>query len=112
MTKRGLIKEPESKRAIMECNHPSSQEQGLAVCWQSDGLESETKLLADFLEMGETINAAIYGTTLERLRAAIRRCSPELLTKGTLLLYYNVPLPTPMWPTGIGNSCNIFGRLS
>jgi hypothetical protein len=44
-------------------------------------------LLVDFMEKGTTINAASYCATLERLRAAIKRQRPGLLTPGVLLLH-------------------------
>lgn len=49
------------------------------VFWYHTGV-----LLVDFLERGATMNAAVYGIRLERLRAAIRRGCPGLLT-GLLL---------------------------
>ena len=54
------------------------------VFWDHKGV-----LLVDFMERGTTINAGSYCATLERLRAAIKRKRPGLLTTGVLLLHDN-----------------------
>lgn len=43
-------------------------------------------LLVNFLEKGTTIKAAVYGSTLERLKAAIKHKRPGLMTYG---VYYS-----------------------
>ena len=57
------------------------------VFWDHKGV-----LSVDFMERGTTINAGSYCATLERLRAAIKRKRPGLLTTGVLLLHDNA------WP--------------
>lgn len=54
------------------------------VFWDQKGV-----MLVDFMEMGATINAVVYGATLECLQAAIRRKCPGLLSKGVLILHDN-----------------------
>jgi hypothetical protein len=57
------------------------------VSWDVHGI-----LLFDFTPPGSTINAAAYQETLQRLKEAILRKRPGLLTKGlgVLLLHDNV----------------------
>jgi transposase len=56
------------------------------VFWDVQGI-----LLFDFTPPGSTVNAAAYQETLQRLKEAIRRKKPGLLTKGlgVLLLHDN-----------------------
>ena len=87
---------PEIKRVSMEWKHlgspwtrkfkvmKSAGKVMATVFWDQKGV-----LPVDFLEMEATINAAVYGATLERLWAAIRRKHPGLLSKGVLLLRNN-----------------------
>jgi len=54
------------------------------VFWDCQGV-----LLTDFQQRGHTVTSASYCTILTKLRAAIRRKRPGLLTKGVLLLHDN-----------------------
>lgn len=54
------------------------------VFWDARGI-----LLIEFLGKGETINAERYCETLTKLRAAIKRKRPGLLTRNPLLLHDN-----------------------
>jgi hypothetical protein len=66
--------------------------QGGQICWQSNGYgvcDRKGVLLVDITEKGTKINAESYCTTLERLRVAINRQRPGLLTTGVLLLHDN-----------------------
>lgn len=87
---------PTSKQASMSWKHPSSPPRKkfkttpsakkvmATVFWDHQGV-----LLVDFLTHGSTVNAPRYCTTLGRLRDAIRRKRPGLLTTGVLLLHDN-----------------------
>lgn len=87
---------PETKRQSMTWKHPSSPKPKkfkvthsakklmATVFWDVRGI-----LLVDFLPPGETINAARYCQTLDRLREAIRRKRPGHLTKGVTLQHDN-----------------------
>lgn len=46
-------------------------------------------LLVDYLERGNTINAQRYCEVLKKLRSAIKRKRPHLLSKGVLLMHDN-----------------------
>jgi len=88
--------EPETKRASMQWKHPSSPAHKkfkvtpsagkvmLTVFWDCQGV-----LLTEFQQRGHTVTSASYCTILTKLRAAIRRKRPGLLTKGVLLLHDN-----------------------
>ena len=87
---------PESKRSSMEwvekggrppkkCKTVFSACKVLAtVFWDHKGI-----LLIDFLEKGQTVNAAYYCEVLDRLRAAIKSKRPGVLTKGVFLIHDN-----------------------
>ena len=87
---------PETKRASMQWKHPASPAHNkfkvtpsagkvmLRVFWDCQGV-----LLTEFQQCGHTITSASYCTILTKLRAAIRRKQPGLLTKGLLLLHDN-----------------------
>ena len=87
---------PETKRASMVWKHPwspppqkfkvvkSAGKLMATVFWDIQGV-----LLVEFLEKGTTINAASYCETLSRLRNAIKRKCPGLLTRGVMLLHDN-----------------------
>src|SRR5258705_13989605 len=63
---------------------PSTGKVLVTVFWDAQGV-----LLVDLMELGATINAAVYCATLERLRKAIKKKWPGLLTQGIILLYDN-----------------------
>jgi histone-lysine N-methyltransferase SETMAR len=87
---------PESKAESMTWKHPGSppvqkfktaQSVGkvmATVFWDIHGL-----LLLDFAPAGSTINATAYQKSLKKLKAAIRRKRPELLTEGVILHHDN-----------------------
>jgi histone-lysine N-methyltransferase SETMAR len=92
---------PESKAASMAWKNmtspvrkkttPSAGKVLLTVYWDAEGV-----LLLDFLERGRgrgerrSVNAERYCETLTRLKNAIRRKRPGLLTAGVILLHDNV----------------------
>jgi len=88
--------EPKTKRAAMQWIHPvspahkkfkvtpSAGKVMLTVFWDCHGV-----LLTEFQQRGHTVMSASYCTILTKLRAAIRRKRPGLLTKGVLLLHDN-----------------------
>jgi hypothetical protein len=83
---------PETNRASMEWKHPGSPRTKkfemvklmATVFWDHKGV-----LLVEFMKKGTTINAALYCATLERLKTAIKRKRPGLLTKGVSILHDN-----------------------
>jgi histone-lysine N-methyltransferase SETMAR len=87
---------PELKRASMQWRHPwsprprkfkvvkSAGKVMATVFWDCKGI-----LLVDVTEHGTTVNAAAYCETLKKLKDAIRRKRPGLLSKGVLLLHDN-----------------------
>jgi histone-lysine N-methyltransferase SETMAR len=93
---------PESKAASMAWKHttslvrkkfkttPSAGKVLLTVFWNAEGV-----LLLDFLKRGRgrgerrSVNAERYCETLTRLKNAIRRKRPGLLTAGVILLHDN-----------------------
>ena len=88
--------EPQTKHASVQWEHPASPAHKkfkvtpsagnvmLTVFWDCQGV-----LLTEFQQCGHTITSALYCTILTKLRAAIRRKRPDLLTKGVLLLHDN-----------------------
>ena len=54
------------------------------IFWDSEGV-----LLVDFTPRGQTVNAASFCQTLNRLREAIRRKRPGRLREGVVLLHDN-----------------------
>jgi hypothetical protein len=89
---------PESKAESITWKHPHSPVKKKFKTVQSPGKvmatvfwDVHTVLLVDFTPPSSTINAAAYQETLKRLKEAIRRKIPELLTKGlrVLLLHDN-----------------------
>ncbi|GFR72452.1 histone-lysine N-methyltransferase SETMAR [Elysia marginata] len=54
------------------------------VFWNAKGV-----ILSDILSQGQCINATQYFSTLDRLKDAIRRKRPGLLTRCVVLLYDN-----------------------
>jgi hypothetical protein len=87
---------PKTNRASMEWKHSGSPRTKkfkmvksagkliATVFWDHKGV-----LLVEFMEKGTTINAASYCATLERLKTAIKRKRPGLLTKGVSILHDN-----------------------
>lgn len=87
---------PESKRDSMTWKHltsppvrkfkttPSARKTMATVFWDCRGV-----ILVDFLPHGTSINAVRYCETLDRLRNAIKRKRPGLLSSGVLLLHDN-----------------------
>jgi histone-lysine N-methyltransferase SETMAR len=87
---------PETKRDSMTWKHfnsppprkfkfiPSAKKMMATVFWDYCGV-----LLVDFLPRGESVNAAHYCETLDRLREAVRRKRPGLLSTGVILLHDN-----------------------
>ena len=87
---------PETKQDSMTWKHPSSPVAKKfkvmrsakkimgTVFWDSRGV-----LLFETLQPGETINAARYCQTLDKLREAIRRKRPGQLTNGVILQHDN-----------------------
>ena len=87
---------PETKQDLMTWKHPSSPVAKKfkvmrsakkimgTVFWDSRGV-----LLFETLQPGETINAARYCQTLDKLREAIRRKRPRQLTNGVILQHDN-----------------------
>lgn len=87
---------PESKRQSMQWRHThspsakkcktqqSAQKIMASVFWDRKGL-----LLIEFLERGETINAARYCETMKKLRRAIKNKRRGMLTTGISLLHDN-----------------------
>ena len=87
---------PETKQDSMTWKHPSSPVAKKFkvmrsakkimgnVFWDSRGV-----LLFETLQPGETINAARYCQTLDKLREAIRRKRPGQLTNGVILQHDN-----------------------
>ena len=87
---------PERKMDSMTWKHPSSppakkfkvqqsaKKLMATVFWDAQGI-----LLVDFLPPGETINAARYCQTLNKLREAVRRKRPGRLTEGVILQHDN-----------------------
>ncbi|GFR86394.1 von Willebrand factor A domain-containing protein 3A [Elysia marginata] len=87
---------PETKQDSMTWKHPSSPVAKKfkvmrsvkkimgTVCWDSRGV-----LLFETLQPGETINAARYCQTLDKLREAIRRKRPGQLTNAVILQHNN-----------------------
>src|SRR5215469_9882069 len=87
---------PETKRDSMTWKHfgsppvrkfksvPSAKKLMATVFWDCRGV-----ILVDFLPGGEHINAARYCETLDRLRSAIRKKRPGLLSSGVILLHDN-----------------------
>lgn len=63
---------------------PSAKKIMASVFWDHKG-----PLLVDFLERGNTVNAEQYCKTLDRLRQAIRKKRPGLLSDGIILLHDN-----------------------
>ncbi|GFR95296.1 histone-lysine N-methyltransferase SETMAR [Elysia marginata] len=92
---------PEIKQDSMTWKHPSSpvgkkfkvmrsaKKIMGTVFWDSRGV-----LLFETLQPGETINAARYCQTLDKLREAIRRKRPGQLTNGVILQHDNATLHT------------------
>ena len=88
--------QPESKRASMQWKHPSSPcskkfkitpsagKVMLTVFWDYQGV-----LLTNFQKKGDTVTSLSYCEVLIKLRDAIRRKRPGLLTRGVLLLHDN-----------------------
>jgi histone-lysine N-methyltransferase SETMAR len=84
---------PEWKRTSMEWKHPGSRMKKnfnatpsagkvlMTVFWDARAI-----LLIDFLERGNTINAARYCQTLEKLKSAVPHKRPGLLSAGVILL--------------------------
>jgi hypothetical protein len=58
---------------------PSSRKVMLTVFWDHEGI-----LLTAFQPQGQTVNADFYCNILRKLRKAIQRKRPQLLTKGVL----------------------------
>lgn len=87
---------PTTKRATMEWKHarsptkkkfkvtPSAGKVMASIFWDSRGV-----LLIDYLERGHTVTAERYCGTLRRLREAIRRKRPGMLSEGVILLHDN-----------------------
>lgn len=87
---------PESKQQSMEWRHSSSprkvkfkqtisaQKIMCTVFWDRKGV-----LLVDFLTRGDTINAAAYCETLQKLRRAIQNKRRGMLSAGVVLLHDN-----------------------
>ena len=94
---------PETKQDSMTWKHPSSTVAKKfkvmrsakkimgTVFWDSRGV-----LLFETLQPGETINAARYCQTLDKLREAIRRKRPGQLTNGVILQHDNATPHTAM----------------
>jgi hypothetical protein len=88
--------QPESKRALAQCKHPSSFSAKklkvtpsagkvmLTIFWDSQGV-----LLAHFQKCGENVNSASYCEVLLKLRGATRRKRPGQLARGILLHQHN-----------------------
>lgn len=103
---------PETKAASMTWKHPSSPVRKkfkvspsagkvmATVFWDAKGV-----ILLDFLHKG-TINAARYCDTLTKLRSAIRRKRPGLLSQGVVLLDDNA---TPHRATLTKDQIRCFG---
>lgn len=87
---------PENKRDSMTWKHlgsppvrkfksgPSARKLMATVFWDCRGI-----LLVDFLPSGESVTAGRYCETLDRLREAVRRKRPGLLSNGVILLHDN-----------------------
>jgi hypothetical protein len=95
-TRRGFSITPRKQNVqAWSGNIPGPREQKIQdgqIGCQIDGYGSGTTkglLLVDFMEKVTTINAASYCGTLERLKTAIKRKRPGLLTKGVLILHDN-----------------------
>ena len=88
--------EPESKRQSMEWHHkqspkkkkfktvPSAGKVMATVFWDEEGV-----ILLDFLEQGCTINSVRYVTTLQKLKARLKRVRPTKSMEDVLLLHDN-----------------------
>jgi histone-lysine N-methyltransferase SETMAR len=83
---------PETNRASMEWKHPGSPRTKKFEMVKSAGKlmatvfwDHKDVLLVEFMKKGTTINAASYCATLERLKTAIKRKRPGILTKGVIL---------------------------
>jgi hypothetical protein len=83
--------EPEKKRASMQWKHPASPTHKTFKLTPSHGKVMLTVfwdcgvLFIEFQQRDHTVTFASYCTFLTKLRAAIRRKRPGLLTKGMLL---------------------------
>jgi histone-lysine N-methyltransferase SETMAR len=87
---------PESKAESMTCKHPHCPVKKKFKTVQSPGKVMATVfwdvhrvLLVDFTPPSSTINAAAYQKSLKRLKEAIRRKRPGLLTKGFGVLLFH-----------------------
>ena len=80
--------EPETKRASMQWKHPASPAHKKFKVTPSAGKVMLT-VFWDRQGVLLTVTSASYCTILTKLRAAIRRKRPGLLTKGMLLLHDN-----------------------
>ena len=88
--------EPESKRALMECRHPTSSRSEKLKSQQSAGKvmvtvfwDSVGVILVDFMSKAATINLDVYIDTLIKLKARIRRIRPALEMSKVLLQHDN-----------------------
>ena len=87
---------PTTKKATMECKHagsptkkkfkvtPSAGKVMATIFWDSCGV-----ILIEYLERGHTVTADRYCATLTRLRDAVRRKRPGMLSNGVILLHDN-----------------------
>ena len=103
---------PETKRASMQWKHPTSPAHKkfkvtpsagkvmLTVFWVCRGV-----LLTEFQQRDHTVTSASYCTILTKLRAAIRRKRPGVLTKGMLLLHENARPDSVNQTTATLRSC-------
>ena len=96
---------PETKQDSMTWKHPSSPiAKKFKVMWSAKKImgtvfwDSRGVLLFETLQPGETINAARYCQTLDKLREAIRRKRPGQLTNGVILQHDNAT-PHTAWVT-------------
>jgi len=87
---------PETKRDSMTWKHvnspppkkfkivPSAKKLMATVFWDHKG-----PLLIEYMEKGKTVNSEQYCNTLDKLRMAIRKRRPRLLSDGVILLHDN-----------------------
>ena len=90
---------PETKCASMKWRHPASPARKKFKVTPSAGKvmlmvfwDCQRVLLTEFQQREHTIMSASHYTILTKLRAAIRRKRPDLLTKGMLLQHDNAHL--------------------